>query len=162
MVLHKEESSKKEKSLKSLHEQELCNLENKHKKIVEELKQKSESSLSQQIQELNTKSLEEREKVALEKDEIIKATESERERVQKLYEETCSKVDRLSGLVQESEVGLGSASTRISRLNEMLKEKQAEITALNSDLTSARSFVKSIKVYHCLWLNFLCRKSSAF
>ena len=132
--------------MQSLHEQELTNLRNKHEKIVEELKQNSKASLSQQKEELDKISSEEREKLTLEKDEIIKAKESELSKLQKLYEETYSKVEILSGQVQQSEVGLGSASSRISRLNGMVKEKQTQISSLEKELESTRTLAENLKV----------------
>ena len=132
--------------MQSLHEQELTNLRKKHEKIVEELKQNSEASLSQQKEELDKISSEERGKLTLEKDEIIKAKESELSKLQKLYEETYSKVEILSGQVQQSEVGLGSASSRISRLNGMVKEKQTQISSLEKELESTRTLAENLKV----------------
>ena len=146
LVHTKDESAKKEKNLQSLYEKELTNLKNKHEQIVAELKQNSEASLNQQKEELNKKSLEEQEKLMLEKNEIIKAKESELAQLQKLYEEAYSKVELLSGQVQQNEVGLGSASSRISRLNEMVKEKQTQISSLEQELASARTLTESLKV----------------
>jgi chromosome segregation ATPase len=146
LVFTKDESAKKEKNLQSLHEQELSNIKNKHEQLVEKLKQNSESSLSQQKEELNIKSLQEQQKLALEKNEIIKAKENELAKLQKLYEESSSKVEILSGQIQQTEVGLGSASSRISRLNEMVRKKQAEISSLEKELASSRTLAENLKV----------------
>lgn len=132
--------------MKSLHEQELTNLKTKHEKILEELKKNSDASLGQQKEQLNMQSLQEREKLTFEKDAIIEEKSSELRKVQKLYEETYIKVEALSGQVQESEIGLGSASSRISRLNEIVKQKQTEISSLEEELASSKSSVESLKV----------------
>ena len=142
----KDESAEKEKNLQSIHEQQLTELKNTHEKTVVELKEKSEASLSKMKDELNLKSLQEQEKLSSEKDEIIKTKESELAKFQRLYEEISNRVETLSGQVQESEVGLGSASSKISRLNEMLKGKQAEVNSLETDLASSRTLADSLKV----------------
>jgi chromosome segregation ATPase len=146
LVYTKDESAKKEKGLQSLHEKELANLKNKHEKLIAELKENSEISLNQQKEELDKKLLREQEKLTLEKNEMIKAKENELAQLQKLYDEAHSEVERLSGQVQQSEVGLGSASSRISRLNEMVKEKQTQITSLAQELASAKTLADNLKV----------------
>ena len=52
----------------------------------------------------------------------------------------------LSGQVHESEVGLGSASSRISRLNEIVKQNDKKITSLEEELTSSRTLADRLKV----------------
>lgn len=110
------------------------------------MKQNSETSLKQLKEELSTKSLQERDKLTLEKDKVIKAKDNELAKLQELYKESYSKVESLSGQVHESEVGLGSASSRISRLNEMVKEKDMKISSLEEELTSSRTLADRLKV----------------
>ncbi|XP_028390865.1 protein FAM184A-like [Dendronephthya gigantea] len=145
VVLTKDESAKKENNLKSQHEQELVNLKNKYEQALEEFKMSSETLLSQQKAQLDMQSQQEQEKLMLEKDAVIEAKNSELQKVQKLCEETYIKVEALSGQIHESEIGLGSASSRISRLNEIVKQKQTEISSLEAELASSKTSVDSLK-----------------
>ena len=58
-------------------------------------------------------------------------------------------MERLSCLVQESEVGLGSASTRISRLSDLIQEKQNEIISLQKDLATTGNVAETLQVRPC-------------
>ena len=147
IVLAKDEAANKAKNVQSLHEKEQANLKKKHEQITNEMKQNSETSLKQLKEELSTKFLQEQEKLTLEKDEVIKAKDNELAKLQELYKESYSKVERLSGQVHESEVGLGSASSRISRLNEMVKEKDMKISLLEEELTSSKTLADRLKVW---------------
>lgn len=141
-----DENARNETNLQFLHDQELTSLKKQHEQIVDELKQDSKTSLSRQKEQLTAQLFEEREKIVLEKDEVIKAKEAKLSELQNLYDESSNKIATLSGQVQQSEVGLGSASSRITRLNEMMKEKQAKINSLLQELEASRTLVTNLKV----------------
>ena len=154
MVTTKEETAKNEKSLKTFQEQQLCDLEKKHKQSFEELEKNSKESLTKQAKELEKGASEERERLLKEREEMAKEKEEKLVELQKLYEQSCCQVERLSGLVQESNVGLGSASTRISSLNNMIQQKQTEINSLQKELTISVDMAKTLQVCVCCLPNF--------
>lgn len=118
----------------------------KHQQIISELKSNHETSLCTTKEELKAESLLEKEKLSREKDKIIQENERKLVSLQKLYEEETKKVKLLSSRMEESEHGLDSASSTITALNNIIKEKQADVSRMEKELVSLKNFVEQLKV----------------
>ncbi|XP_046850280.1 protein FAM184A-like [Xenia sp. Carnegie-2017] len=140
----KEESSKRENDLQTLHGQELSNMIEKHQQIISELKSNHETSLYDE-RRTQSRIITRKEKVSREKDKIIQENERKLVSLQKLYEEETKKVKLLSSRMEESEHGLDSASSTITALNNIIKEKQADVSRMEKELVSLKNLVEQLK-----------------
>ena len=136
-------------------EETIERLNGSYENHVENLKQDSLDKLAQQEKDLSEKLEQEKERLCVEKRELIAQFESERNDLKSKCKSSEEEVERLDNLIRESEKGLGSASSHINSLKQVLNETRDELQITRKDLKDAESRSAKLMVsLFCILLRF--------
>ncbi|XP_064630713.1 protein FAM184A-like [Lineus longissimus] len=140
-----ERANQREKLLLQEHESRVNELLSTSGAETQKTKQSLEDELKRLKQELESKLESETARLTKERDDIRAEYEKTKTDLTSQLEAAKAEIKRLEALIKESRDGLGSASTKVSALNEASAKLQKELEATKSDLLSSQKSSKNLQ-----------------
>ncbi|XP_077992383.1 protein FAM184A-like [Glandiceps talaboti] len=131
--------------LKEDHEENIKDLQKRQKEKLDDVQRLAKEQMESLKKELEKKLEEEKDKLWKENEAIQAELDKVKEELTEKLQRAEAEIARLSKLVEDSEQGLGSASSHINSLKDVNNKLQTELDHTKSNLRSSESEVSTLK-----------------